>query len=130
MLFQGRELHVGDKLVSRQYGEITVCELDVCGDAFNASIAPDETCWWDRKGRYVSEEDRGIDATWPDSAPKPAPDREDEYRRIWLEEARENWRRILSEGFPMTDTPRMVAIAFDLTDAFIAELRRRDGEGK
>lgn len=126
MQFQGRELRVGDKLLSRQHGEIEVCEIDVCGDAFKASKAPGKTCWWDRKGRYVSEEDRGIDATWPDSAPKPAPDREDEYRRIWIERA-----CVAFDGDAPNANPTDSAVyAFDAADAFIAELRKRDQEGK
>ena len=58
----------------------------------------------------------------PNSQPKP--DRSEEYRAIWLERA-----QIRFDGTYAPDVSYETAAgwAFDAADAFIAELKRRDG---
>lgn len=127
MQFQGRELHIGDKLVSGRFGTIVVLAIDRYDNTFKAFLDSNHSYWWDMEGRSVNTDDDSIDATWPD--PDPALDREAEYRRIWIERATSRY------DFDITNRPRdelhgFAVDAFDAADAFIAELRRRDGEGK
>ena len=61
------------------------------------------------------------------AAPDPAPDREAEYRRIWLERAGAIFDK--ESGFA-SDGRCDARLAFDAADMFLAELRKRDGEGK
>ena len=118
MQFQGRELHVGDKLVSKRHGEIKVSVL--YGTWFSADCKDGSRRDWEYSGQYADVTDTAIDATWPDAAPdaNPAPDREAEYRRFWIECAMRAW--ISSH----------IKDPFTEADAFVAELRKRDGEGK
>ena len=133
MIFQGKELHIGDKLVSKRHGEITVESMQ---RKFFTATAPREgiLCSWDYEGRYCYVGDNIIDASWPDVSterppipfapnPQPRPEREAEYRRIWIEVA----MRLYCVPGPETLT---LEKCFACADAFIAELRRRDGEGK
>ena len=133
MIFQGRELHIGDKLVSKRHGEITVESMQ---RKFFTATAPREgiLCAWDYEGRYCYVGDNIIDASWPDVSterppipfapnPQPRPEREAEYRRIWIEVA----MRLYCVPGPETLT---LEKCFACADAFLAELKRRDGEGK
>ena len=133
MIFQGKELHIGDKLVSKRHGEITVESMQ---RKFFTATAPREgiLCDWDYEGRYCYVGDNIIDASWPDASterppipfapnPQPRPEREAEYRRIWIEVA----MRLYCVPGPETLT---LEKCFACADAFLAELRRRDGEGK
>ena len=58
--------------------------------------------------------------------PNPHADREAEYRRIWLERAGSIFDK--ESGFA-SDGRCDAALAFKAADMFLAELRRRDGEG-
>ena len=133
MIFQGKELHIGDKLVSKRHGEITVESMQ---RKFFTATAPREgiLCDWDYEGRYCYVGDNIIDASWPDASterppipfapnPQPRPEREAEYRRIWIEVA----MRLYCVPGPETLT---LEKCFACADAFLAELKRRDGEGK
>ena len=51
------------------------------------------------------------------------PDRTEEYRRIWIERAAKVFEQ---EAYP-EDYLKAVVQAFDMADAFVAELKRRDG---
>ena len=147
MIFQGRELHIGDKLVSKLHGEITVESMQ---RKFFTATAPREgiLCAWDYEGRYCYGDDLIIDARWPDAPPEqanqtlhdrmidfmdsckppaPAIQREAEYRRIWLERAGAIFDK--ESGFA-SDGRCDARLAFDAADMFLAELRKRDGEGK
>ena len=201
MQFQGRELRVGDKLVSKEHGDI---EVDGITCRFSATTENGVRREWECTGRLDAQRCPGIDATWPGStrklptyekiikqavdkflgwqlpedfcpdggisfepvgnagttyefprgpvgtnlfsseqaeamfraciprgdgsaiAPDPAPDREAEYRRIWIERA-----CVAFDGDAPNANPTDSAVyAFDAADAFIAELRKRDQEGK
>ena len=137
MIFQGRELHIGDKLVSKLHGEITVESMQ---RKFFTATAPREgiLCAWNYEVRYCYVGDNIIDASWPDVSterppipfapnPQPRPEREAEYRRIWIERATSRY------DFDITNRPRdelhgFAVDAFDAADAFIAEMKRREGE--
>lgn len=153
MIFQGRELHIGDKLVSKRHGEIVVDSI--CGTSFYARAISTGTIYdWDCKGYYWYDDDPSIDATWPDPSPEQAaspsqslydrmidfmdsckplsPDvqREAEYRRIWIERAARLFDGDIYVEMIKDGTARDLAMsAFDAADAFLAELKRRDGEG-
>ena len=68
MQFQGRELRVGDKLVSKRHGSIEVNSLHrnrftaVCEDTH-------QTFEWEYTGRYAYVDEEDIDATWPTDQP-------------------------------------------------------------
>lgn len=190
MQFQGRELRVGDKLVSKEHGDI---EVDGITCRFSATTENGVRREWECTGRLDAQRCPGIDATWPGStrklptyeeiikqavdkflgwqlpedfcpdggisfepvgnagttyeftrrpmgtnlfsgeqaeamfracipreygsaAPDPAPDREAEYRRLWIECAMRAW------------LDRDIKDAFAEADAFIAELRKREGK--
>ena len=132
MIFQGRELRIGDNLVSKRHGKITVESMQ---RKFFTATAPREgiLCAWDYEGRYCYGDDLIIDASWPDAPPErapipfapnpqPKPDREAEYRRVWIEVA----MRLYCVPGPETLT---LEKCFACADAFLAELKRRDGEG-
>ena len=132
MIFQGKELHIGDKLVSKRHGEVIVESMH---RKFFTATPPGsgQTYEWDYEGRYCYVEDQSIDATWPDASPEqppiqfapnpqPKPDREAEYRRVWIEVA----MRLYCVPGPETLT---LEKCFACADAFLAELKRRDGEG-
>ena len=136
MIFQGRELHIGDKLVSKRHGEITVESMQ---RKFFTATAPREgiLCAWDYEGRYCYVGDNIIDASWPDVSterppipfapnPQPRPEREAEYRRIWIEMAMKIFDSSYNDN---SDNIYEAVGAFDAADAFLAELKRRDGEG-
>ena len=149
MIFQGKELHIGDKLVSKRHGEILVSSMH---RKFFTATAPREgiLCDWDYEGRYCYVGDNIIDASWPDvsteqapspsqalhdrmidfmdSCKPPAPDvqREAEYRRIWIEMAMKIFDSSYNDN---SDNIYEAVGAFDAADAFLAELKRRDGEG-
>ena len=133
MIFQGRELHIGDKLVSKRHGEILVSSMH---RKFFTATTPGsgQTYEWDYEGCYCYVGDNIIDASWPDVSterppipfapnPQPRPEREAEYRRIWIEVA----MRLYCVPGPETLT---LEKCFACADAFLAELKRRDGEGK
>ena len=133
MIFQGKELHIGDKLVSKRHGEILVSSMH---RKFFTATTPGsgQTYEWDYEGCYCYVGDNIIDASWPDVSterppipfapnPQPRPEREAEYRRIWIEVA----MRLYCVPGPETLT---LEKCFACADAFLAELKRRDGEGK
>ena len=133
MIFQGKELHIGDKLVSKRHGWI---EVDSMHRKFFTATTPGsgQTYEWDYEGCYCYVGDNIIDASWPDVSterppipfapnPQPRPEREAEYRRIWIEVA----MRLYCVPGPETLT---LEKCFACADAFLAELKRRDGEGK
>ena len=143
MQFQGRELRVGDKLVSKRHGEVYVSHI--VDDAIIQVLVPcgrgKAHAEWDGKGRYCLFEEDGVDLTWPEASPnqtlydrridvmdscKPlSPDvqREAEYRSVWIECAMRLYCVPGSESLTLET-------CFTCADKFIAELRRRDGEGK
>lgn len=126
MQFQGRELRIGDKLLSKRHGEIKVENL--LRSSFVGELRDGTSRFWEYTGKYADVTNPAIDATWPDAAPdaEPAPDREAEYRRIWIERA-----CVAFDGdAPNANPTDSAAYAFDAADAFITELRRRDQEGK
>lgn len=151
MLFQGKELRIGDKLVSKRWGEVEVVEL--FHSTFAARNFRDKDMSipveWHYDGAYVCFEADGIDATWPDVAEPmeptlnaklfemidvwmralqpPKSTREAEYRHIWVSRAARAF-----DGFvhPASDPVADAAMAFKIADAFVNELRRRDKEGK
>ena len=149
MIFQGKELHIGDKLVSKRHGEITVESMQ---RKFFTATAPREgiLCDWDYEGRYCYVDDQSIDATWPDASPEQAPSpsqalhdrmidfmdsckppapaiqREAEYRRIWIERAAK-WYDYEVRGDRDASFSEIAETAFVAADAFLAELKRRDG---
>ena len=107
---------------------------------------------WDAAGRYVGWEQDGIDATWPDATQTDQivhgdaasipnllaekldvwtkaikPDREAEYRHIWISRAAHAFDSFVH---PASDPVADAELAFKIADAFIAELRKRDGEGE
>ena len=127
MIFQGKELHIGDKLVSKRHGEIKVENL--LRSSFVGELRDGTSRFWECTGKYADVTNPAIDATWPDAAPdaEPAPDREDEYRRIWLERAGAIFDK--ESGFA-SDGRCDAALAFKAADMFLAELRRRDKEWK
>lgn len=164
MLFQGRELRIGDKLVSKRWGEITV--LTISRECFEVMLPDGLIREWDYEGRYVYFEEEGIDATWPEAEaaglrsvsffctvcrahyeteqeamactgthlPHPtntiepkAPDREAEYRRLWIERATARYDFDITNR-PHDELPGFAVDAFDAADAFIAELRKREGK--
>ena len=143
MIFQGRELHIGDKLVSKLHGEITVESMQ---RKFFMATAPREgilCAWdyaWDYEGRRCYVDDQSIDATWPEASsevapsanqtlydrmidfmdsckpPAPAIQREAEYRRIWIERA-----CVAFDGDAPNANPTDSAVyAFDAADAALA----------
>ena len=133
MIFQGKEPHIGDKLVSKRHGEILVSSMH---RKFFTATTPGsgQTYEWDYEGCYCYVGDNIIDASWPDVSterppipfapnPQPRPEREAEYRRIWIEVA----MRLYCVPGPETLT---LEKCFACADAFLAELKRRDGEGK
>ena len=131
MQFQGKELHIGDKLVSKRHG---VIEVEALHRTFFKSSVGRVIYDWDYEGCYCYVGDNIIDASWPDASterppipfapnPQPRPEREAEYRRIWIEVA----MRLYCVPGPETLT---LEKCFACADAFLAELRRRDGEGK
>ena len=157
MQFQGRELHIGDKLMSKLHGEITVESMQ--RKSFTAT-SPREgilCAWdyaWDYEGRRCYVDDQSIDATWPEASSEVAPSanqtlydrvidfmdsckplspdiqREAEYRRIWIERAARLFDGDIYVEMIKDGTARDLAMsAFDAADAFLAELKRRDGEG-
>lgn len=150
MIFQGRELRIGDNLVSKRHGKITVESMQ---RKFFTATAPREgiLCAWDYEGRYCYGDDLIIDARWPDAPPEqanqtlhdrmidfmdsckppaPAIQREAEYRRIWIERAARLFDGDIYVEMIKDGTARDLAMsAFDAADAFLAELKRRDGEG-
>ena len=126
MQFQGRELRIGDKLLSKRHGAIEVVAM--YRTWFSAVLENGSIRDWEYTGAYAHVDDPTVDATWPDAAPdaNPAPDREAEYRRIWIERA-----CVAFDGDAPNANPTDSAVyAFDAADAFIAELRKRDQEGK
>ena len=133
MIFQGKELHIGDKLVSKRHGEIKVENL--LRSSFVGELRDGTSRFWEYTGKYADVTNSAIDATWPDAAPdaepapdpEPAPDLEAEYRRIWLERAGAIFDK--ESGFA-SDGRCDARLAFDAADMFLAELRKRDGEGK
>ena len=127
MQFQGRELHIGDKLVSKRKGMI---EVSMMHHEVLEAIVHGFTYKWDYEGRYCLFEEEGVDLTWPDASserapipfaqnPQPRPDREAEYRRIWIEVA---MRFYCSE----TDFAEAGEV-FELANEFLAEPKKRDG---
>lgn len=153
MIFQGRELHIGDRLVSKRHGVIVVDSI--CGPSFYArALSTGATYDWDCEGYYWYDDDNIIDASWPDASPEQAPSpsqalhdrmidfmdsckppapaiqREAEYRRIWIERAARLFDGDIYVEMIKDGTARDLAMsAFDAADAFLAELKRRDGEG-
>ena len=154
MQFQGRELHIGDKLVSKRHGEILVSSMH---RKFFTATTPGsgQTYEWDYEGCYCYVGDNIIDASWPDVSteqapspsqalhdrmidfmdsckpPAPAIQREAEYRRIWIKCAARLFDGDIYVEMIKDGTARDLAMsAFDAADAFLAELKRRDGEGK
>lgn len=147
MIFQGKELHIGDKLVSKRHG---VIEVEALHRTFFKSSVGRVIYDWDYEGRYCYVGDNIIDASWPDvsteqtpspsqalhdrmidfmdSCKPPAPDvqREAEYRRIWIEMAMKIFDSSYNDN---SDNIYEAVGAFDAADAFLAELKRRDGEG-
>ena len=153
MIFQGRELRIGDNLVSKRHGEITVESMQ---RKFFTATAPREGILysWDYEGRYCYVGDNIIDASWPEASSEVAPSanqtlydrmidfmdsckplspdvqREAEYRRIWIERAARLFDGDIYVEMIKDGTARDLAMsAFDAADAFLAELKRRDGEG-
>ena len=137
MIFQGKELHIGDKLVSKRHGEVIVESMH---RKFFTATPPGsgQTYEWDYEGRYCYVEDQSIDATWPDASPEqppiqfapnpqPRPEREAEHRRVWIEVAS---RIFVSSYEDNGDNIHTSLRAFEIADDFIAELKRRDEEGK
>ena len=147
MIFQGKELHIGDKLVSKRHG---VIEVEALHRTFFKSSVGRVIYDWDYEGRYCHVGDNIIDASWPDASSErapsanqtlydrmidfmdsckpPAPDvqREAEYRRVWIEMA----MKIFDSSYDDNSDNIYEAVgAFDAADAFLAELKRRDGEG-
>lgn len=149
MIFQGKELHIGDKLVSKRKGEVLVSHIvdDAIIQAFvpcGRATAPAE---WDAKGRYCLFEKDGVDLRWPDPSPEQPPSpiqalhdriidfmdsckplspdiqREAEYRRVWIECA---MRLYCVPGFPGSGS-FILEKCFTCADKFIAELKKRDG---
>jgi hypothetical protein len=59
MLFKGRELKIGDKLISKRHGEITVS--DMSERYFTARLADGSGRQWEYKGRDA------YDVTWPEA---------------------------------------------------------------
>lgn len=57
MIFQGKELHIGDKLVSKRKGMIEVSTMYQDG---LAAIVLGFTCRWDYEGRYFLFEKDGV----------------------------------------------------------------------
>ena len=149
MIFQGKELHIGDKLVSKRHGEVIV---DSMHRKFFTATTPGsgQTYEWDYEGCYCYVGDNIIDASWPDASPEQAPSpsqalhdrmidfmdsckppapaiqREAEYRRIWIEMAMKIFDSSYNDN---SDNIYEAVGAFDAADAFLAELKRRDGEG-
>lgn len=120
MLFQGRELRIGDKLVSKRKGVIEVNSMR--HDVFEA-IVRGFTYKWDYEGRYCLFEKEGVDLSWPDPSPEQPPhdvQREAEYRRVWLDVA---MRYYTSTDFMGSDP----CTSFIAADRFLAELKKRDG---
>jgi hypothetical protein len=109
-----------------------------------------QTYEWDYEGCYCYVGDNIIDASWPDASPEQAPSpsqalhdrmidfmdsckppapaiqREAEYRRIWIEMAMKIFDSSYNDN---SDNIYEAVGAFDAADAFLAELKRRDGEG-
>ena len=134
MQFQGRELRIGDKLLSKRHGAIEVVAM--YRTWFSAVLENGSIRDWEYIGAYAHVDDPTVDATWPDADlqnvnpapdPEPAPDLEAEYRRIWLERAGSIFDK--ESGFA-SDGRCDARLAFDAADMFLAELRKRDGEGK
>ena len=97
--------------------EPTICPECAWGGGFHAP-----TC----SRQFVLP--RNVIPEKPFYAPNPdcQPDREAEYRRIWIERA-----CVAFDGDAPNANPTDSAVyAFDAADAFIAELRKRDQEGK
>ena len=220
MIFQGRELNIGDVLESKRHGKIQVVTLKEHHFEANYDHGDRRKSGdWDYDGLYLCFESHGIDATWPASesvaqrsydaiikqavdkflgwklpdgfcpdfgiifdrvgnkgpqheyirkplgtnlfdatqaeamfracvpceTPEPAiiaeathnPEdaaeraklREREYRKVWIDEAKAQYRYICTTlAFPVHDAPRIADIAFDIANAFIAELRARDAK--
>ena len=151
MIFQGKELHIGDKLVSKRHG---VIEVEALHRTFFKSSVGRVIYDWDYEGRYCHVGDNIIDASWPDASserapsanqtlydrmidfmdsckpPAPAIQREAEYRRIWIERAARLFDGDIYVEMIKDGTARDLAMsASDAADAFLAELKRRDGEG-
>ena len=128
MLFQGRELRIGDKLVSKRKGVIEVNSMR--HDVFEA-IVRGFTYKWDYEGRYCLFEKEGVDLSWPDPSPEQPPhdvQREAEYRRIWIERAVRLFDGDIYVEMIKDGTARDLAMsAFDAADAFLVELKKRDG---
>ena len=98
--------------------EPTICPECAWGGGFHAP-----TC----SRQFVLP--RNVIPEKPFYAPNPdcQPDREAEYRRIWLERAGAIFDK--ESGFA-SDGRCDARLAFKAADMFIAELRNRDGEGK
>jgi hypothetical protein len=149
VIFQGRELHIGDKLVSKRHGEILVSSMH---RKFFTATTPGsgQTYDWDYEGCYCYVGDNIIDASWPDASPEqaaspiqalhdrmidfmdscklPPPDvqREAEYRRIWIERAAKCYDYEV-RGDRDASFSELAETAFVAADAFLAELKKRDG---
>jgi hypothetical protein len=135
MLFQDRELKAGDVLESKRHGKFMVALVDQRGHQFYSSVVV-----WDCVGRLIGDEDDGISATWPDQPAKPEttpdlmarlvaayeasmkPDREAEYRRIWIECA----MRVYITPTERSRDGMPAGPAFDQARDFVEELRKRD----
>jgi hypothetical protein len=138
MLFQGRELKVGDVLESKCRGKITVRNIKNNHD-FAATDSVGDVWNYVSTGQFYGRP--GIDATWPPSvcqedigvnhveyiqttskslAEQQKAEREAEYRRIWIECA----MRLFALGSSHYDAEG----CFIDADGFLAELRRRDSQ--
>ena len=108
MQFQGRELKLGDVLLCNR-GWVSIVE-------FAPEMSKSHT---EIKG-YLNGDDCSTVLFGADSRnfwwPPKREDREAEYRRLWIECAMRAW------------LDRDIKDAFAEADAFIAELRKRDGE--
>ena len=70
MIFQGKELHIGDKLVSKRHG---VIEVEALHRTFFKSSVGRVIYDWDYEGCYCYVGDNIIDASWPDVSTEQAP---------------------------------------------------------
>ena len=98
--------------------EPTICPECAWGGGFHAP-----TC----SRQFVLP--RNVIPEKPFYAPNPdcQPDREAEYRHIWISRAAHAFDSFVH---PASDPVADAELAFKIADAFIAELRKRDGEGE